>query len=110
METTTAKPATRRFPSIAAVRTVLASEQRTLRRLMSRDELMDDEDSTPGTDCRLRVMDNGNWQILTGSSDYDQDHRGFWGASFLPYDRANLTHLARELIDEAKDSEAMSRE
>lgn len=101
-----------RFPSIAAVRSVLAQEWRATRRMCSRADLADayDDDATAGTDVRLQVYENGNWAVRVGDSSYDQDHRGFWGASFLSWDRANLTDLARELIDEAKDGEAMSRE
>jgi len=31
-------------------------------------------------DCRLRYH-KGSFYWLTGSSDYDQDHRGYWGCS-----------------------------
>jgi hypothetical protein len=97
-----------RFPSISSLRSCLADEQKSLRRSVSRDELQEisEPDSVPSIDLRLRVTGSG-WQILTGSSDYDQDHRGFWGSSYLPYDRANLTEIARDLIEQAKEHEAM---
>lgn len=100
------------FPSIRALCSALVAEQRSLRRSVHRAELVDCTDGeTPGTDCRLRILPNGNgWQLLTGLSDYDQDHRGLWGASFLPYDRSNLTELARDLIEQCRESEAMQSE
>lgn len=100
-----------KFPSIKAVRSALVSEYNYLRKGFSADELSDpyEKDSTPGTDCRLRVH-GSNWQILIGSSDYDQDHRGAWGASFLPYNRSNLTELARDLLEQAKDMHASRNE
>ncbi len=35
-------------------------------------------------DVRLQVYDTGLWMLRWGSSDYDQDHRGYWGASCVP--------------------------
>ena len=56
------------------------------------------------TDIRLQVVDGG-WSTHTGDSSYDQDHRGFWGASFI--DRTtNCRDLARDLIDQAREHEA----
>lgn len=92
------------FPSIASLRSALINEHKTLRRLWSKSDLLDpcDKDQAPGTDLRLQVNASG-WYVHTGSSDYDQDHRGAWGASFLPYRRANLADIARDLIGQAKD-------
>jgi hypothetical protein len=95
------------FPSIAGLRASLVANQKTLRRICSREDCADpiDPDCAAGTDVRLRVTETG-WQVLTGSSDYDPDHRGRRGASFLPYGRANLTDLAKDLISQARDQEA----
>lgn len=96
-----------RFPSVSALRSALCAEWRGLRRTCSPSDLADpyDSDATIGTDVRLQVTERG-WNTHSGSSDYDQDHRGAWGASFLPYARTNLTDLARELLDDARESHA----
>lgn len=71
-----------------------------LRDNFKREDLAEDGSYFCGTDCRLR-WHNGNWSLLTGSSDYDQDHRGYWGYSGIPYDctRADSKEIARELIE-----------
>ncbi len=67
-----------------------------------------------GCDVRLQVWDNGAWALRTGSSDYDQDHRGYWGASFVPgvvngtVRRFNSVDIARDLIDQVEDHHAQS--
>lgn len=95
-----------RFPSIADVRSVLAAAQRGLRRINRNDLCDDDDGSGPATDVRLQVWSDGTWQIHTGDSSYDQDHRGARGSSCLLWDRQNLTELARDLIEQAKDQHA----
>lgn len=50
-------------------------------------------------DVRLQVYENGMWVIHLGPSDYDLDHRGFWGASSIS-PRANCKELAMELISQ----------
>lgn len=61
------------------------------------------------TDVRLQVYDNGHWAIRTGSSDYDQDHRGYWGASLLPgvvrgeMVRFSSIRTAKELLAQVKE-------
>jgi hypothetical protein len=95
------------FPSIANVRRALVDEQNQLRKYCNKADLTG-EDGFVGTAVRLQV--NGNkWFIHTGLSDYDQDHRGFWGGSGLCYGRQNLTALARELLGQAKDHYYSSR-
>jgi hypothetical protein len=98
-----------KFPSLTSLRSALVHEHTYLRRSFSPSDLAGDDDATPGTDIRLRVFGR-NWQLLTGSSDYDTDHRGAWGASFLPYGRTNLLALARELLDDARESYAQMQE
>ena len=58
-------------------------------------------------DVRLRVHD-GSWQVLTGSPDYDTDHRGHWGASCIPWARCSHGDIARDLVDQVLDSIAES--
>ena len=91
------------LPSIASVRSALATKWRYLRRNFSRSEFEEHGEDFAGTDVRLQVLENGKWALHSGPSDYDQDHRGYWGASFLSYDRQNLTDLARDLLDRVAD-------
>lgn len=57
------------------------------------------------TDVRLRVH-NGSWYVYSGSSDYDQDHRGHWGSSSVEAEGSDksIEATARYLIDEVEDS------
>jgi len=61
------------------------------------------------TDVRLRVH-NGNWYVYSGSSDYDQEHRGHWGSSSVEATESDksLEGTASYLIDEVEDDYAMS--
>jgi hypothetical protein len=52
-------------------------------------------------------MEDGSWGIHTGDASYDLDHRGHWGASSLSR-RSNCTEVARDLIEQARESYAMS--
>lgn len=63
-------------------------------------------------DVRLQVYPDGDWAVRWGSSDYDQDHRGYWGASSVPGGnrRFDSKDVARELIDRAKDQHAQGEE
>ena len=90
-----------KFPSIKGVAHDLKLEHDELRRIYSQDELAD-EDGNFGVDVRLQVS-AADWTLHTGDPSYDTDHRGFWGAGFLPYGRTNLRELARDLISEARD-------
>ena len=73
-----------------------------------------DDHSEPGVDepfidCRLRYH-NGMFSFLTGSSDYDQDHRGHWGCSSVGMDctddesRSIADDLLDQVIDDAYQS------
>ncbi len=74
-----------------------------------------DPDCQPTIDCRLNYQPTPNlpmstWYFLTGLSDYDQDHRGHWGASSVG---ANLTEeaaraIAADLLNQVLDSVAQS--
>ena len=61
-------------------------------------------------DVRLQVYEDGSWSLRTGSSDYDQDHRGFWGASSIVHFSANeeLKDVALDLIDQVQESMAIA--
>ena len=93
------------FPTISELVSELKDQWKWLRKDCSEDDLKEKGSDFCGTDVRLRVHD-GSWYVYTGSSDYDQDHRGAWGASSLSYGRQNLTDLARDLIEQAKDDYA----
>ena len=74
------------------------------------------------TDARLQVLgpDHGHegadgaiylrWAIHVGCSDYDQDHRGYWGAASIRHDDtlASLLSTAEELMDQVMDHAAQS--
>jgi hypothetical protein len=59
----------------------------------------------PSIDCRLRHHD-GSFQFLSGSSDYDQDHRGDWGAASVIADMSleDARGIADDLLDQVIDS------
>lgn len=89
------------FPSIAHVAAELrAVNKNTFDR--PRGRRGEAEDSI---DVRLQVYPDGDWSVRWGPSDYDQDHRGFWGASSVPGNnrRFRADDVARQLIDQAKD-------
>jgi hypothetical protein len=89
------------FPSVSALTRALKFRQKSIRDSMPASDLRDCEPDNPGVDCRLRVH-NGRWNVLTGDSSGDQDHRGVWACGFLPYGRTNLSDLARQLIVDAE--------
>lgn len=62
-------------------------------------------------DVRLQVYEDGAWAVRWGLSDYDQDHRGYWGASSVPGSnrRFRSEDVAYSLIDQAKESYADSK-
>lgn len=61
-------------------------------------------------DVRLQVYPSGQWIVRTGSSDYDQDHRGYWGASGVPARGVEFDAeaVAENLIDQAREDYATS--
>jgi len=64
----------------------------------------EEEDS----DIRLQVVD-GQWFFHTGDSQYDTDHKGFWGYLTLPTDgndRNTQLEVARDLIQQAQEQHA----
>lgn len=56
-------------------------------------------------DVRLQVYPDCGWVVRTGDSSYDQDHRGYWGASSVSNTttKTECRAIARELIEQAKD-------
>lgn len=88
---------TRKFPSIANV----------ARALRDVNNFADDE-----CDVRLQVWEDGEWRVRFGDAQYDQDHRGFWGASSVPGGRKrfNSVDVARDLLDQAREHAAQSEE
>jgi hypothetical protein len=62
-------------------------------------------------DLRLQVYPDGHWALRWGPPDYDPDHRGWWGASFLPPPSAPMLDFratAAELLEQAMEQAAMS--
>lgn len=55
------------------------------------------------TDVRLQIKNDG-WQLHTGDSSYDQDHRGDWGASSVSREntKGDCTGIARDLLNQIK--------
>lgn len=66
----------------------------------------------PGVDVRLQVCEGGGVDMHLGSADYDQDHSGFWGASWIPYraTRAEARAIAMDLWEQAIDAWACEQD
>lgn len=92
-----------RFPTINDVATEL--------RAINKDPLEPD-DADEGIDVRLQVYPDGQWAVHSGSPDYDQDHRGFWGSSSVPGGnrRFDSKDVARDLIEQAREHKATGGE
>jgi hypothetical protein len=82
-------------------------------------EDIEDEEGNAGGDVRFRLYEWSNagwnggkaewaWEVLTGDSQYDQDHRGYWGCGYVEAgaSRAACREVAREIIEEALDARA----
>jgi len=54
-------------------------------------------------DVRLQVTEDGDAIVRFGSSDYDQDHSGFWGAGSVSYrmSKRDAMREARSLFEQA---------
>jgi hypothetical protein len=59
-------------------------------------------------EIRLQVYPSGDWAVRVGDPCYDLDHHGFWGAGMLDGGDFDALAEARELVEQAKDQEAMS--
>ena len=83
-----------RFPSIAAVAAALRNVNANV------------EDTC---DVRLQVYPDGQWALRWGDSQYDQDHRGYWGGSAVPgvvngvAKRFDSKATARDLLEQCRD-------
>ena len=89
-----------RMPPVSHVRRELRVAHTHLKRIgaMTREH--------PWCDVRLQVYEDGTWALRTGESDYDQDHRGFWGAGAFPRGRFDSEGMARGLIAQCADAAA----
>lgn len=72
-----------------------------------------DPDGVPYIDIRLNYQpeEEGfgeDWDVKTGDSQYDQDHRGFWGCGAVTKD-TDAKGLAVDLLDEVLEHYASSR-
>ncbi len=87
-----------RFPSINDV-------SAELRRI---NKALEPDDADEGIDVRLQVYPDSQWAVRWGSSDYDQDHRGYWGSASVPGDnrRFDSKDVARDLIEQAREHKA----
>lgn len=65
-------------------------------------------------EVRLQVWDDSKWIIRSGDPQYDPDHRGYWGSSFVPgvvngqVKRFNSREIAKDLLNDCKESYAQS--
>ena len=85
-----------------------------------REDLVDDDsdedyaEDYAGIDVRLRCIDGG-WEILTGDSQNDTNHLGYWGYSSLCYGidpedlDATIGVLVDSLISDVLEAEAIAR-
>ena len=91
-----------RFPKIDEV----AAELRRINKNDAGEPEHGEEDAS--IDVRLQVYPDGQWAVRWGDSQYDQDHRGFWGSSSVPGDnrRFDSKDIARDLIDQAREHKA----
>jgi hypothetical protein len=64
-----------------------------------------EHDDCASLDVRIQIRENADhdYYVRVGSSDYDQDHRGYWGASSIGLhdDLESCRRTAAELIDQA---------
>jgi len=85
----------------------LAEELKSAKRAMkdSPEDYTERGEEDPSMDVRLQFYPNGSWAVRTGLSDFDQDHRGFWGASSMGLD-TSAEALAQELVDQVLEAVA----
>lgn len=64
-------------------------------------------------DVRLHIWPDGGWAVHYGDASYDQDHRGYWGASSVPgvvkgrVRRFDSMAIARDLLDQVREDMAI---
>lgn len=83
-----------RIPGQPAVRELASCLSGLKRDIPGPDEFGPDE--TPGLEVRLQVHDGG-WQLWTGDSQYDTDHRGSWADCYLTASD-NCRTVARDML------------
>jgi hypothetical protein len=75
-----------------------------------RDEYDSDEDFLEDAyvDIRLQVYDDHQWSFRSGDSQYDTDHRGYWGSSSVGkcVSMKEAIEIAKELIEQASEAAA----
>jgi hypothetical protein len=92
-----------KFPSIANV----ANDLRAINQNV-------ESDDEHGCDVRPQVYLDGQYIVRAGDAQYDQDHRGFWGASTIPgvvkgkVRRFDSRAIARDLIEQCREAYADS--
>jgi len=65
-------------------------------------------------EVRLQVYDDGEWMMHYGDPGWDQDHRGYWGASSVPGvggpdmqpREFDSKEMAEDLIDQVQEAYA----
>jgi hypothetical protein len=96
-----------RFPSIKDV----SSEIRGIVRYPELADPENEDHEGNWMDVRLQIWNDGSWNIHTGDSQYDQDHRGFWGATSIPMiGRFDSRETAKELLEQAREDAWQSGE
>lgn len=63
------------------------------------------EDTDEPLDVRLRVF-NGSWEVLSGDSQSDTDHRGLWSSGSITAEMTDeqLELLALDLVEELENA------
>ena len=71
-----------------------------------------DDDDESYLDIRLQISESdygsdygSEWSIHTGSSDYDQDHRGFWGCSSISGEESteDIIEIVEDIVEQAEE-------
>lgn len=93
---------TAKWPAIAKVAADIEQHWETIKD----DPLCWDDGSAP---VRLQVYEDGDWAVRTGDASYDQDHHGFWGAGLIGRRENKFDDIARDLLEQAKESYEMAR-
>lgn len=69
-----------------------------------------DTEDEDGISVRLQVYEDGQWAVRWGLSDYDQDHREYWGVSSVDGNNnksCDFKAIAANLIEECKEHAAV---
>lgn len=68
-----------------------------------------DDEGNVGTPVRLQIDDG--WYLHFGAPDYDIDHRGHWGAGWVPRGCTieEAQEIANDLVNEAADAAAQAK-